>query len=41
MCEVVLDDPKSGPASAALMGLNMLIEPNGGRNYPHQESSPG
>lgn len=33
----LLNDEKTGPASAALMGLNMIIETNGGKNYSYAE----
>jgi len=33
VCELLLDDDRSGPASAALMGMNMLVETEGGQNY--------
>ena len=31
--ELLVNDDKTGPAPAALMSLNMLIETVGGRNY--------
>jgi len=31
--ELLLDDDRSGPAAAALMGMNMLVETEGGQNY--------
>ncbi|WP_239086193.1 class I SAM-dependent methyltransferase [Catellatospora methionotrophica] len=34
---MVLDDDETGPAPAALMGLNMLVETRGGYNYTHAE----
>lgn len=37
ICELVLDDDETGPAPAALMGLNMLIETRSGHNYTHGE----
>ncbi|MER5775381.1 methyltransferase [Streptomyces sp. NPDC002039] len=37
ICELVLDNDESGPAPAALMGLNMLIETRAGHNYTHAE----
>ncbi|MGW2356678.1 methyltransferase [Streptomyces phaeofaciens] len=37
ICELVLDDDESGPASAALMGLNMLVETRSGHNYTYAE----
>jgi predicted O-methyltransferase YrrM len=33
ICELLVNEAKSGPAPAALMSLNMLIETTGGRNY--------
>ncbi|WP_428963484.1 methyltransferase [Micromonospora fluostatini] len=35
--ELLLNDERTGPASAALMGLNMLVETEGGRNYSGAE----
>ena len=35
--ELLVNDEKSGPAPAALMSLNMLIETVGGRNYTSAE----
>ncbi len=35
--EMLLDDDRTGPPSAALMGLNMLVETEGGRNYAETE----
>jgi hypothetical protein len=35
--EWLLNDEKTGPASAALMGLNMIIETYGGKNYSNAE----
>jgi 2-polyprenyl-3-methyl-5-hydroxy-6-metoxy-1,4-benzoquinol methylase len=35
--ELLVNDEKTGPASAALMSLNMLIETVGGRNYTPRE----
>jgi hypothetical protein len=35
--ELLLDDDRSGPPAAALMGMNMLIETEGGRNYSGAE----
>ncbi len=35
--ELLVDDAKTGPAPAALMSLNMLIETDGGRNYTPAE----
>ncbi|WP_020129776.1 methyltransferase [Streptomyces sp. 303MFCol5.2] len=37
ICELVLDNDETGPAPAALMGLNMLIETRSGHNYTHAE----
>ena len=35
--EWLLNDEKTGPAAAALMGLNMIIETYGGKNYSYSE----
>lgn len=35
--EWMLNDDKTGPVPCALMGLNMMIETNGGRNYSFAE----
>ncbi|MET9294130.1 methyltransferase [Streptomyces sp. NPDC003077] len=35
--ELMVDDDETGPAPAALMSLNMLIETEGGRNYTARE----
>jgi hypothetical protein len=35
--EWLLNDEKSGPAASALMGLNMIIETYGGKNYSYAE----
>ncbi|WP_199739363.1 methyltransferase [Streptomyces klenkii] len=35
--ELMVDDDRSGPAAAALMGLNMLVETVGGENYTAAE----
>ena len=35
--ELMMDDDKTGPVSAALMSLNMLIETEGGCNYTWSE----
>lgn len=35
--ELLLDTDRSGPAPAALMGMNMLVETVGGRNYSDAE----
>lgn len=37
--ELLVNDEKTGPAPAALMSLNMLIETEGGRNYTPAEYS--
>jgi predicted O-methyltransferase YrrM len=37
ICELLVNDEKTGPAPAALMSLNMLIETAGGRNYTAAE----
>ncbi|MFC8850259.1 MULTISPECIES: methyltransferase [unclassified Micromonospora] len=37
ICELLLDDDRSGPPEAALMGMNMLVETEGGRNYSGAE----
>lgn len=37
ICELVLDDDETGPAPAALMGLNMLVETRSGHNYTYGE----
>jgi hypothetical protein len=37
--EWLLNDEKTGPIPAALMGLNMMIETSGGRNYSFAEIS--
>ncbi|HVQ94790.1 MAG TPA: methyltransferase [Mycobacteriales bacterium] len=37
ICELMLTADRSGPPSAALMGLNMIVETAGGRNYSHDE----
>lgn len=39
LSEWMLNDAKTGPAPSALMGLNMMIETNGGRNYSFAEIS--
>ena len=33
ICELLVNEAKTGPVPAALMSLNMLIETSGGRNY--------
>jgi hypothetical protein len=38
ICELLVDDDKTGPPPAALMSLNMLIETTG-RNYTAAEYS--
>jgi 3-hydroxy-5-methyl-1-naphthoate 3-O-methyltransferase len=35
--EWLLNDEKTGPAASALMGLNMIIETYGGKNYSYTE----
>ncbi|GGM12306.1 MULTISPECIES: methyltransferase [Micromonospora] len=35
--ELLLNDERTGPPAAALMGLNMLVETEGGRNYSAAE----
>jgi hypothetical protein len=37
ICELLVNDDKTGPLPAALMSLNMLIETKGGRNYTAAE----
>ncbi|MEV6674712.1 methyltransferase [Streptomyces sp. NPDC051162] len=37
--ELMVDDDRSGPVAAALMGLNMLVETVGGENYTAAEYS--
>jgi len=37
--ELLVNDDKTGPAPAALMSLNMLVETVGGRNYTPAEYS--
>jgi hypothetical protein len=37
VCEVMMDDEKSGPEMAALLSLNMLIATEGGCNYTWSE----
>ena len=37
--ELLLDDDRTGPAEAALMGLNMVVETKSGRNYSEGEYS--
>lgn len=39
ICELLVNDEKTDPVSAALMSLNMLIETEGGRNYTSAEYS--
>jgi 3-hydroxy-5-methyl-1-naphthoate 3-O-methyltransferase len=34
---LLLDADRTGPAPAALMGMNMLVETQGGRNYSDAE----
>lgn len=37
VCELLLNDERSGPPDAALMGMNMLVETEGGKNYSGAE----
>lgn len=37
ICELLLNDERTGPRSAALMGMTMLVETEGGRNYSGAE----
>jgi hypothetical protein len=37
VCEVMLNPERTGPPDAALMGMNMLVETEGGRNYSETE----
>lgn len=37
VCELVLNPERTGPPPAALMGMNMLIETEGGKNYSQTE----
>jgi len=37
ICELLVNDDKTGPVSGALMSLSMLIETTGGRNYTRAE----
>jgi len=37
ICELLLNDERTGPPSAALMGMNMLVESVGGKNYSGAE----
>jgi ubiquinone/menaquinone biosynthesis C-methylase UbiE len=37
ICELLLNDERTGPPEAALMGLNMLVETEGGKNYSRAE----
>jgi len=39
ICELLVNEAKTGPAPAALMSLNMLVETAGGRNYTAGEYS--
>jgi SAM-dependent methyltransferase len=39
VCELLLDDDHTGPAPAALMGMVMLLQTTGGRNYSAAEYS--
>ncbi|GAA2598858.1 methyltransferase [Streptomyces axinellae] len=37
ICELLLNPERTGPASAALMGMNMIVETEGGKNYSETE----
>ncbi|MFJ6197526.1 methyltransferase [Micromonospora sp. NPDC092111] len=37
VCELLLNDERTGPSEAALMGMNMLVETEGGKNYSGAE----
>ncbi len=37
ICELLVNDAKTGPVPAAMMSLNMLVETQGGRNYTAAE----
>jgi hypothetical protein len=37
VCELMLNPERTGPPAAALMGMNMLIETEGGKNYSETE----
>ncbi|KPI07732.1 O-methyltransferase family 2 [Actinobacteria bacterium OV450] len=37
ICELLLNDARTGPAAAALMGMNMLVETEDGKNYSGAE----
>ncbi|MFY1650057.1 methyltransferase [Solwaraspora sp. WMMB762] len=37
VCELLLNPERTGPPEAALMGMNMLVETEGGRNYSETE----
>jgi SAM-dependent methyltransferase len=37
VCELVLNAERTGPRSAALMGMNMLVSTEGGKNYSETE----
>jgi hypothetical protein len=37
VCELLLNDERNGPPEAALMGMNMLVETEGGKNYSGAE----
>ncbi|GAA4898020.1 methyltransferase [Streptomonospora salina] len=37
ICELLLNDERTGPPAAALMGMNMLVETEGGKNYSAAE----
>lgn len=37
VCELLLNEQRTGPPEAALMGMNMVVETLGGRNYSETE----
>jgi 2-polyprenyl-3-methyl-5-hydroxy-6-metoxy-1,4-benzoquinol methylase len=37
ICELLLNPERTGPAAAALMGMNMVVETRGGKNYSETE----
>ncbi|MFD5558814.1 methyltransferase [Streptomyces sp. NPDC127068] len=37
ICELLLNPERTGPTDAALMGLNMVAETQGGRNYSESQ----
>ena len=39
VAELLLNDERTGPPAAALMGMNMLVETDGGKNYSGAEYS--